>query len=298
MLGFADPIDALTAYGILGGVPLYLSYFRPDLPLEENVLSAIMSPTSRLYVEPQAVFAAHHASYSREQAMSVLRAIALGNHTWSKIEAASKVEGTSLANVMTRLVEDLGLVERLLPVTETASTKQYRTQYRLADNFFRFWFTFVEPHQGTIDFGGAPAVVAGAFARMSEYMGSAFEGICRQWTGRASAAAALPHRLAQVGTWWTDKNDVDVVGLDERGRVALTGECKWSASPFGNRELETYLGHVRAMGELVRPDAAHVLFCKSGFTDTVQNWASGNGALLRTPADLLAPFERNDDQAR
>jgi hypothetical protein len=250
-----------------------------------------MSSSARLYVEPQAVFAAHHESYSREQVMNVLRAIASGNHTWSDVEAASKIAGTSLSNVMSRLVEDLGLVERLLPVTETTQSRQYRTQYRLTDNFFRFWFAFVEPNQGAIDFGGAPAVVDGAFARMSEYMGSAFEGICRQWTSRASAVGALPHRLARVGTWWTGDDDVDVVGLDESRRVALTGECKWTASPFGDRELATYLRHVRAIGDLVRPDATHVLFCKSGFTDAVRAWASGNGALLHAPADLVAPLE-------
>src|SRR5579884_1249729 len=56
LLGIADPIDTLTAYGILGGVPLYLSYFRPDRSLADNVLDAIASPTARLYVEPWAVF--------------------------------------------------------------------------------------------------------------------------------------------------------------------------------------------------------------------------------------------------
>ena len=290
MLGFADPVDALTAYGILGGVPLYLSYFRPNVSLRENVLAAIVSPTSRLYVEPQAVFAAHHESYSREQAMTVLRAIAAGNHTWSDVEAASKVTGTSLSNVLGRLVDDLALVERVLPVTEKAQTRQYRTRYRLTDNFFRFWFAFVEPNQGAIDFGGAPAVVDGALARMSEYMGSAFEGICRQWTGRASAAGALPHRLTRVGSWWTGDHDVDVVGLGDDGRVALTAECKWTTSPFGNRELETYLEHVRAMGGLVRPDAVHALFSKSGFTEQVHGWAAGTRTVLRTPAELLAPF--------
>ena len=56
----ADPVAALTSYGILGGVPLYLTFFRPERSLRDNIVNAIVSPSSRLYVEPQAVFAAHH----------------------------------------------------------------------------------------------------------------------------------------------------------------------------------------------------------------------------------------------
>ncbi|HEV8635473.1 MAG TPA: ATP-binding protein [Chloroflexota bacterium] len=290
MTRFTDPVDALTAYGILGGVPLYLSYLRPDRSLSENVLHAIASPTARLYVEPMAVFAAHHESYNREQALAVLRAIANRQHHWSAIEEATKLRGASLSNVMDRLVDDLGLVERLLPVTEVHQTRAYRTQYRLVDNFFRFWFRFIEPNQDHIEFGHARRVVDAIFAEMSEFMGSAFEDICRDWVRLASAAGALPVRVWRVGTWWDPSHDVDVVGLDAARRVALTGECTWTTGPFGGRELETYLGHVRALGDRVRPEAAHALFCKTGFTEPVRAWAAQRGAVLCTPADLLAAF--------
>ena len=58
LVGYADPVTALAAYGILGGVPLYLTFFQPARSLRDNILNAIVSPSSRLYVEPQAVFAA------------------------------------------------------------------------------------------------------------------------------------------------------------------------------------------------------------------------------------------------
>jgi hypothetical protein len=44
------------------------------------------------------------------------------------------------------------------------------------------------------------------------------------------------------------------------------------------------------MGDLVPPDSAHALFCKSGFSPGVRAWAKQRAAVLRTPADLLAPF--------
>ena len=79
-------LTTLTAYGILGGVPLYLSLFDPQLSIERNIANHIADPSARLYVEPDAVFAAHHQSYDRIHALSVLRAIAEGNREYSRIE--------------------------------------------------------------------------------------------------------------------------------------------------------------------------------------------------------------------
>src|SRR5262249_7740086 len=156
------------------------------------------------------------------------------------------------------------------------------------DNFFLFWFRFIEPNQGHIEFGDAERVVDMILAAMGEYMGPVFEGIAREWARAASGARRLPVGLARVGSWWSSDHDVDVVGLDERRRVALTGECKWTAAPFGGAELRTYLDHVSALGRAVplSPDAAHALFCRSGFTDDVRRWAAAHPALLLTPADL------------
>ena len=46
LVGYDDPILALSAYGILGGIPLYLSFFRSDRSLGENIAQAIASPTA------------------------------------------------------------------------------------------------------------------------------------------------------------------------------------------------------------------------------------------------------------
>ena len=292
LLRFGDPVDALTAYGILGGVPLYLRYFRPERSIRDNILAAVASSTARLYVEPQAVFAAHHATYDAGQALGVLRAIARGKHRWSEIAEAVNLVPAQLGRVMEPLLGDLNLVERVLPVTERHETRTYRTLYQLTDNFFRFWFRFIEPNQGHIEFGDAERVVDGILAELSDYMGLPFEALCRDWVRLASAAGAIEERVAAVGIWWNASHQVDVVGLDANRQVAVIGECKWRNRGFTWQDLETYLGHVRALGEAtnVRPDALHLLFSKEGFDQRVAAWADGARAHLLTPVDLLAPF--------
>lgn len=292
LLGLADPIDALTAHGILGGVPLYLRFFRPDRSIRDNVLYAIASTSARLYVEPQAIFAAHHAAYDATQALGVLRAVARGRHRWSDIAAATGLSPTQLGRVLEPLIGDLGLVERVLPVTERRESRAYRTQYHLTDNFFRFWFRFIEPSLGQIEFGDAERVVNGILNELPEYMGLPFEAICRDWVRIADSAGALPERLAAVGTWWDPNHQLDLVALDADRQVAVVGECKWRNRGFGWQDLQAYLEHVRALGQTagVRPDALHLLFSKQGFDDRVSAWAAGARARLLTPADLLAPL--------
>lgn len=290
VLSFADPADTLAAYGILGGVPLYLSLFEPHRSLRDNVARHIASPSARLYVEPEAVFAADHSSYDRAQAMAVLRTMASGEPHWSKIQQKSGVPVGSLPRLMEVLTGDLGLVQRLLPITESRESRTYRTRYVLTDNFFRFWFRFIEPNRGTIEFGGGERLADSIVASLPDYLGPPFEAVCRDWVRLALAQGVLAAPAVRVGTWWAANEEVDVVGLDAAGRVALAGECKWRNAPFDWAALEAYLAHLRALGDLVRPDVLHVLFSKSGFTDRVLAWAGEHAARTLAPADLLAAF--------
>ena len=258
--------------------------------------NAIVSPSSRLYVEPQAVFAqhqhgAHHQVYDARSALAVLRAIAHGRQRWSDIAAAVGVTTSSLSRVMEALIGDLGLVERVLPVTESHPTRTYYTQYHLTDNFFRFWFRFIEPNQGHIEFGDVERITDLILARLPDYMGLPFEAMCRDWVRMASAAGALAQRVGRVGTWWNPDHQLDIVGLDEEGRAAILGEAKWHTQPFDYQELERYLGHVRALGSLPQPNVLHLLFARAGFADDVRRWADVHHARLLTPADMLARFQ-------
>jgi AAA+ ATPase superfamily predicted ATPase len=296
LLAFADPVDTLTAYGILGGVPLYLALFDAALSIEQNIATHIADTSARLYVEPDAVFAAHHQSYDRLQALAVLRSIADGAHEYSRIQQRSGVPTGSFARVLEPLIGDLGLVRRVLPVTETKQTRTYHTQYHLTDNFFRFWFAFIEPNTGTIEFGGGGRLASSIVPRLPDFLGLPFEELCREWVSLALGAGALDCPVTKVGTWWTADHQVDVVGLDAAGKVALGGEAKWRNQHFGWHDLETYLTHIRAMGDLVRPDVQHVLFSKSGFDPRVRDWAATTRSHLLTPAELLGPFPRRRSQ--
>ncbi|HVA24057.1 MAG TPA: ATP-binding protein [Chloroflexota bacterium] len=289
LLGFEKPVDNLTAYCILGGVPLYQTFFDPKRTIKQNILEQIATPTSRLYVEPQALFAAHHLAFEGAQALDVLRAIARGEHQWSKIADAAKIVQNNIGRVMEPLLGDMALVERVLPVTEQHATRTYFTQYHLTDNFLRFWFRFIEPNQGHIEFGDNERVVDQIVNELPTELGLPFEALCRDWVRLASAEGRLRHRVGAVGTWWTANHQLDVVGLGDDRAVAVVGECRFRNEVFSQADLLRYLGHVSALGRaaIPRPDMQHLLFSKRGFSADVQAWAAENGALLLQPPDLF-----------
>ena len=98
------------------------------------------------------------------------------------------------------------------------------------------------------------------------------------------------HKLSLLRTTRYPDHQLDIVGLDEQGRAAILGEAKWHTQPFTYQELERYLGHVRALGTLSRPDTVHLLFSRSGFSDDIQRWSGMNNVRLLTPANMLASF--------
>lgn len=197
-----------------------------------------------------------------------------------------------LGQVINPLIGDLGLIERVLPVTEQRESRTYYTQYHLTDNFFRFWFHFIEPNQGHIEFGDTARVVDAIMAALPEYLGEPFEAVCRDWVRQAGAAGILPARAAAVGRWWNPDHELDIVGLDAQRRITVTGECKWREQGFTWGDLHMYLGHVHALAgrHPVHPDAFHVLFSKRGFDPRVTDWARTSRARLLGPSELLAPL--------
>ena len=48
---------------------------------------------------------------------------------------------------------------------------------------------------------------------LHDFAGKPFEGLCREWMWRESAAGRLPFRARAVGRWW-DRQDYDFTFTD------------------------------------------------------------------------------------
>jgi AAA+ ATPase superfamily predicted ATPase len=113
----------------------------------------------------------------------------------------------------------------------TASRKKSkRSRYRVADEFLRFWFRYVEPNRSS--FEEAPDIVYdGTIAPdLPMHVATTFEDVCLEavWEG-IRRGDVEPY--SEVGRWWYREDEIDIVGLAPGDDQILFAECKWTSEP-------------------------------------------------------------------
>ncbi len=234
-LGISDPMRAVEAYAIWGGVPRYwemaAAFRRPSDAMRELVFS----PFGALRDEPAGLLLDDLRDTT--QASSILALVGAGCHRLSEIAARLGKPATSLTRPLQRLVE-LELVRREVPFgCSPRDTK--RTAYRIADPFMRFWFRFAEPARSRIEAGLGQAVTSEVVAQFAGHAASVWEDLVRAAVPRLKAT----REWSDVGRWWGTGRDgapmeIDVVAASTDGRSVLLAEAEWSEQSRSGRLLE------------------------------------------------------------
>jgi AAA+ ATPase superfamily predicted ATPase len=151
-----DVEDRISAFAALGGMPAYLQRFDPDLGLRENLLREVLRPEGYLFDEVQFLLRAEMSSPATYN--SILGAVARGAARVGDIALSVGVESTT-ANKYLSVLRGLGLVERLVPLTDPDPLRSRRGTYRIADRFVAFHFRHVQPHLSLIEAGRGARVL-------------------------------------------------------------------------------------------------------------------------------------------
>jgi uncharacterized protein len=282
--GYA-PRDRLRAYGIFGGLPGHLALLDPAAGLEQNVAEHLLSPAGMLVDEAQHLLDAFLAD--AQVHYSILAAVAQGERTWQGITSRVGRDGGSLSRAMHWLM-GMGILERVVPVSERNPGKSKRALYRLSDPYLTFWHRFVAPMASAGMIGLAPGIRLWEHRiapRLDDHMGPVFEAACRAFARRPGT---LPFQPLQVGEWWdhTSANEVDLVAVGPEGEVLLA-ECKWGVVTAAD------LTRLEARADLVVRELAGVrgvrlaLFSGRGAAEDVRPVIDGGKALHFGVAELF-----------
>lgn len=250
--------DALSIYGMVGGVPMYLAMFDPSLDLKGNV--------SRLFLEDVSFFRNEHELVLMEEFetpatyYSILGAMAKGYARLSDIAAYCGIDEATAHSHMRALLTT-GFAERITPA-DNPNGRQVR--YCIADNFLRFQFGRVLP---VVEYqrGGGLATAERILELFARDMGKVFEDICLQHLVRVYRCAP--------GTWWgTDpetkrQEEIDLVGTVPDGtlRKGWFADCKYRNVPVGRDVLDLLMR--RSILVKGYAERRYVIYSRSGFTD-------------------------------
>ncbi|MCL1794828.1 MAG: ATP-binding protein [Oscillospiraceae bacterium] len=232
MLGAFDAEDKLKFYACIGGTPHYLAQIKANESFEDNIKRLYFDISGYLYNEP--VMLLHQEL--REPAMynSIITAIAGGASKQSEIAAKIKEDSTKVNKYLHTLV-NLQIIDKIYPFGENPQNSR-KGIYRIADNCYDFWYSFVFSNRPEIESGNGDFVAdAEIFGeKLSSYIGKPpFETICLQYLQRANRNKILPFIATSFGSWWRNdpkekaQADFDVIAANRSKKQIVLGECKW-----------------------------------------------------------------------
>ena len=270
--------DCALFYGIVGGTPQYLRVVDDNVSPEENILRLYLNPTSAIFEEPANLLKQEVREPSIYNA--IITAVATGASKLSEI--SSKVgEDTSVCATYIKNLIALGIIKKETPYGEKISKKSI---YSIEDNMFRFWYRFVPENNSLIARGASSAAMERIRPELSDYMGSVFEEICKQYLWRELIAGRCPILFGDIGRYWgTDSRtksqfEIDIMG-EESKSTALFAECKWRNEKVDVGVLEKLVER----SKLFHYSKVHFyIFSKSGFTSGCKELAKrmGNVSLI------------------
>jgi len=281
--------DAYTAeeqvltWSIFGGVPYYLEEVSPDEALAGNIRRTVLSRHGTLREEPDYVLRMELTEPTRY--FSILEAIAGGNTGRNEIAGTTGIDYNQLSKYLDRLSR-LRLVDQHVPVTERKERSK-RSQYRIRDPFFRFWFRFVYGTDEGYDELGAEAYDVLIEPELADFASRPFEDLCC-----AALRTLYPeYTITNTGQWWHGEHEIDVVGLTA-GETLLVGECKFREAPLGYDALSNLQDHADELRWSPRDGGDRVveyaLFSRNGFKQSVDEAAGQRDDLrLFTVADVV-----------
>ena len=269
-----SPVQQIEAWSVLGGMPYYLSAFTDEVDIFTNIRKQILDIHGLLYSEPHLLLL--EELREPRNYFSILRAIAQGSTRLNEIAQKAGVGDKPTTARYLDILQQMRLVYRSVPATESQPEKSKKGIYRISDFFLRFWFRYVHPYQSSLNLGMADGILAQrVLPTFEQYVSYAFEEAARAFVTRLAQNGQLSFLPERIGSWWDQENEIDIMAISDAEQGLLVGECKWSSNPVGMDILQDLI----RKSELLQPKRSwegitYLLFSKSGFTPAVEEQAS------------------------
>ena len=274
---FSDEEKAI-AYAVTGGIPKYLRLFDDQYSIDINLIENFFTPDSILYEEPYNLLnqeVNEPAIYN-----AIITAIATGTSNFNKIADKAHIENSLCSQYMKALL-DMGIVKKEIPFGEKEGSR--KTIYLLNDGMFRFWYRFIHKNLSQIEMRRGEVVFNKTKSLINDFMGEAFEQICKDYMWKVNDGAVHPIEFRDIGRWWGKnpikkcEQEIDLIATDWDDKKAIFCECKWT----NEKVHESVIDGLKEKANMFNyEDKFYYIFSKSGFTESAKKKASDNTKLI------------------
>lgn len=268
--------ELIPFYAVTGGVPKYIEMFDSYKDIYSAIERNILNKQSFLYEEPYFLLQKEVSEIGSY--FSLIKAIAFGNHKLSDISSEIGIKSTSITKYL-KVLMDLDLVEREVPVTETNPEKSKSGLYKLTDNYIAFWFKFVYPYRSFLEKGETDYVINKIKSGfVQNYVAFIYEDIAREKMWELNINNTWAFNFDKLGRYWGAKiGEVDIVAIDSLDKNLIVGECKYTKSEKGLDVLHLLEEKGEALKQLTKSkNIEYIIFSTGGFTKGLLDEAKEN----------------------
>lgn len=151
--------------------------------------------------------------------------------------------GRQVGGYIKVLRERYGMIERLQPIFARPTQKNGR--FYIRDNFLRSWLAALSTPAASVNFRPVDALVEEADRRLADAEGHGLErlvaALYEERSRKGMGDFALTSRIH--GYWDRQGTELDLVALDEVGRILRLGTCKRNEAKLVE-DLSAFDGHV------------------------------------------------------
>ncbi len=261
--GNISSYEKFKLLGITGGIPRYLEEIEPSLPAEENIQRICFEKEGFLFSEFDDIFSDLFSHKSPRYKEIVQQLVAGPLNFKNIVEGLDRTAGGDLSDYLEDLCES-GFVSRDFTWNIKDGAVSKLSQFRLSDNYVRFYLKNIEPNKHRIEEG----VFKGLPIAWHSILGLQFENLVisskeQLWKllriSDGSILASSPY--FQTKTASRPGCQIDLL-IETKFNTLYLGEIKFHKEPIGLSVVEEVKEKIRRMkvpkGFSIRPFLVHV----------------------------------------